>query len=499
MKLFGTLLLLALLSRQAGAAGALPGLVPPDFAEKSNLPPTAVTKLTNSVQKSNAPAATVAKPPETKPPDTMEFRSGETLRGTLLGIEPGQGLLWRHPAIRETLAVDPSAVRLLRFPTSPLPKAARQNCRVCLANGDKLAGTLVSLDEASLVLNTWYADTLTLPRSSVQTLFITSAQQQTIYEGPVDMEGWTAGDSGMGMARGWVAGRVNIAAAQGNDTAKPPTAWQYKDGGFQSTTPGAIGRHFKLPRVSNIEFDLECQGYPQLLLKFYADELNPNFGGSSFLMQISGTSLYLYVYDQMNGRMLNNAETRTPFTGGQNKVHLSLRTDREKKTIALFADGALLRRWNNIGDLHGDGTGLLFQNQSGSMTRISNIRISDWDELADEAEVPAANGQEDAILLANHDKLAGQIKTIRDGKVGLKASFGEMNLPLERVVRVSFARTVTPSKAPAGTARLSLKDFGRLSFKLDRWKDQRIEGSSPLFGTAKLNPAILRMIEFAVP
>ena len=49
---------------------------------------------------------------------------------------------------------------------SPPPTTSPNFCYVRLTNGDELSGNLKSLDERQLVLETWFAGPLTLPRRS---------------------------------------------------------------------------------------------------------------------------------------------------------------------------------------------------------------------------------------------------------------------------------------------------------------------------------------------
>jgi hypothetical protein len=61
------------------------------------------------------------------------------------------------------------------------------------------------------------------------------------------------------------------------------------------------------------------------------------------------------------------------------------------------------------------------------------------DRLRLEAQVRAAPGDSDEVLLTNNDRLSGQIRELAGGALSLSTAGGELKLPLSRVAAVAFA------------------------------------------------------------
>jgi hypothetical protein len=131
----------------------------------------------------------------------------------------------------------------------------------------------------SLTLETWYAGTLTLPRTCVQSV-ATLLPADIVFEGPSGVEGWTRGGQGF----------------FDDGTIVNPAAWQFKAGAFQASSFGGIGGDIKLPPISNIEFDLLCQGCPQFNLQFYTERLDRAYGGNAYEMHCNKRMIYLRRY-----------------------------------------------------------------------------------------------------------------------------------------------------------------------------------------------------------
>ena len=58
------------------------------------------------------------------------------------------------------------------------------------------------LDDKTLVLDTWYAGRLSIPRAMLRGITPLSDANSAVYEGPTGMEGWTIGR--MGAGRSWI-------------------------------------------------------------------------------------------------------------------------------------------------------------------------------------------------------------------------------------------------------------------------------------------------------
>lgn len=440
----------------------------------------------------NSPAPSGAPPPA--PKDTLEFLSGDILRGSFLSLDEKGGVRWQHSSIKQVLTVNPSGIYKVTLPPAKVNRTVRPNCVARLANGDELMGTLVALDEKDLTLETWYAGTLQLPRSGLAALSVGLGRFNVLYEGPTGPEGWNIKGSNVRVGGGAVF--VNgVLQAQPAAPPRTPVGWQYKDEAFYGFGTGSLGRDVKLPRVSNIEFDLAWRGYPQLTLFFYTDNLE-GYGGNTYALQFSYRNLYLRRQSQ-SGRSSNLGTIELPVLG-RNKARFALRTDRDNKTIALFVDDTLIKQWTDNGDFNEAGTGIQFYLQGGQQAvKLSNIRITEWDGRLDDLPAVVSSPAEDLVRLVNKDKVSGSLKSIRDGKLQMATPFANLEVPLDRVNAVEFAAANIKTNAPApGEVRVFFADRGRLTLRVARWDEQQMAGSSPNFGQARFLPSAFSAIQF---
>lgn len=441
-----------------------------------------------------ATPATNAPAPPAAPKDTLEFLSGDQLHGSFLSLDGKSGVRWQHSSIKQVLTVNPEGVYKVRLPQSRANRADRPNCSVRLANGDEVLGNLVSLDEKELVLDTWFAGKLSLPRPSLGSLMVGLGRFNILYEGPTSAEGWNL-KGGPNVAGGQVFIGGGIVMPQPAVQAKQVNGWQYKDGAFYGVGSGSLGRNVKLPPASSIEFDLAWRGYPQMSLFFYTDNLE-GYGGNAYVMQFSYRNIYLRRQSQ-NGRSSNLGTIELPATS-VSKTRFAIRTDRENKIVALFMDDLLVKQWMDNAEFNEAGTGILFYLQGGQQAmKVSNLRITEWDGRLDDGPAALTNSKEDLVRLANKDKVSGTLKSIRDGKISFQTAFAPLEVPLDRVTQVDFAPdTIKTNQFSPRDVRLFFADRGRLTMQVERWDDQQVVGVSGNFGQAKFLPSAFSAVQF---
>jgi hypothetical protein len=440
---------------------------------------SATTEVTNVLPT----AAEGAPAPATPRLDTLEFLNGDALQGAFQSIETGRGLRWRHPAIKQPIEVSLGSlarVKLQRAEPAPAPPPAARLCSVRLANRDDLLGELVALDGDKLQLATWFAGTLSIPRAMLAGITTGQTNLTAIYEGPNGLEGWTVSRAGAGFRRGGVQ--------------DGPGAWRYTHGAFVSAGTGGIGREFKAGPLVNIEFDLAWRGYLQLALNLFSDTLEM-YGGNAYLMQLSQGSLFLQRFSRV-GDFGAFGSIEVPALATKNKARVSLRANRDLKTLALVVDGALVKQWTDRSDFPPGGH-VVFNQLGQGYARVSNIRVSAWDGKFDDLGGAPVRAREDLVRLANQDKVAGTVKAIRDGKLNLATAYATLDVPLERVVAIEFGSESAAPPAPgAGDVRLLFADRGALTLQLERWTPQEVMGRSPAYGPLKLDPAAFSVLQF---
>ena len=420
------------------------------------------------------------------PPQAILFRNGDMLAGRLESITPADGLRWRHADSASAIQFQPGALAEIHLGTQAQPPAPAPNfCFVRLTNGDELSGNLKSLAEQQLVLETWFAGTLTLPRPRVASLRPAGPMPRTIFAGPDGIDGWTMGRT--------LPGNLN------------PSQWHFVNGAFVASQPASIARDVKLPASSSLEFDLAWRGQFALAIALYTDSLQPvrlaqtaeepPFGGFYSLQLNSYSTQLLLVRHKEAVRQLGMAVI--PQLQQTNQAHIAIKAGREQKTISMLINGVLVKQWVDTEGFGGEGTGIRLVNQQGPL-RLANLRINEWDgRLEENTAQPVPNEKNDVGRLINRDTVAGRLVEMKDGKLQFAVAGRPVEIPLDRVAQVDFATDRSPpASVQAGDIRVFFVNRGSLTFTLESWTEKGVRASSANFGKAEFAPRAFSRIVF---
>ena len=432
----------------------------------------------------------------------VRFLNGDVLHGELVSIDAQRRIRWRNTAFQEDFDFDAGDITRMR-PGERKSSRVRApfHALLRLANGDELAGNLLSLDQDKLVLETWYAGKLSLPRASVQSMRFLS-EGPSLFEGPTGLDGWT------------------LSAAK-DEVDKPP--WKYSNGVLYSVNAGGIARDFKLPPRSSIDVDVAWREFLQLTITIYTSSLKvyslnrmgmvggfvvapgfdapppgPQEGPGFYAIQLNQNTAYLMTV-KTNGQILNTPMEMIPGLEQKNRARFGVRVDKEKKTISLLVEGVVFKTWTEPAEFAGQGTGVRFVQQGQSLMNLGNIKVSEWDGSLVPPPTLSTNAdpKNDFVLLKNQDSLAGALQSLRDGKLSMTASFGALDVPISRVAQIIFAPEKLARSAPQdGAVRAIFADRGSLTFRVEKCDEKFMTISNPLFGKAQFDPSAFSLIEF---
>ncbi len=433
-----------------------------------------------------------------KRPETIVLVNGDTLQGAFLAFDAKSGARWQHPAVKMPIELDGSSISKVKLERAKVGEAAaKQNCSVKLHNGDELVGELMTMDEEKLTLDTWYGGTLTIPRKSVRQISPGLAKMSTIYEGPTGMDGWSGRNPNVPNVEGGAIRAVGRIVVGGIRAGNAATGWQYQNESFVTSSSGAqIGRNIKLSPQSNIEFDVAWRGYFQLAIHFYTDKLE-QYSGNAYILGLNPNNIYLQRMTAEEGQNnLGNSQLQS--LQQKTSAHISIRVNKEQKTISLLVDNVLVQQWKDNQAFAGKGNGLMFVSQGQGAVKISSIRVTEWDGKIP-ANLPAASGKlsEDLARLVNNDSVSGSLKAIKEGKIAFTTSFANLDIPLERVgqIELAQAKPEKPALVP-GEVRATFAGRGSVTFTLESWDANQVSGYSPNLGRVKFLPAAFSQVEF---
>ncbi len=437
--------------------------------------------------------------------EAVYLKNGDIISGKFVGLDPKDGLVWEHPTIKPALKIDPASVARVTFaPRAGAPASKRQSSRVQLSNGDQLAGDLFEMDARKLVLKTWYGGDLALSRASLLSLVPGEETMGVLFDGPADDKGWEF--SNVHAANIPINAQLP-AEAMARIKAQASGAFQYKDGGFESTGVGAqVGRNFELPDRMNLEFDIEWSTSMSFFVNLHTDQLKSADQGNTYSLRFTQSSAWLYKYERGdNFSRSSHVGTSAQYNltsqlGARPMARVSIRVDKPQKTIALLINGQFVHKWVDTGTFAGKGKGLVFSTRTTYPVRLSGIRLSQWDgNLPGKVEVAGGSDKEDFVRLANSDTLSGTLLDIKEGKMTFKTPFADnLPIPLNRISVIRFAKAEAPATAQKNPVRISLKNQGQITCTLKEWKDGKVHLSSPTLGDATIDASVVESVDFVV-
>lgn len=413
--------------------------------------------------------------------DTLAFFDGAKLRGQLLSIDPESGVTWSHPEAEQPIQFLARNIHEIRF--NPLRTQATNVQATCLArftNGDEMRGNLLSLDETTAELETWFAGRVTSDRDAVSSLSFMRAGPSTVFRGPAGPEGWNFG--------------------QGT-----PNQWRYEDGSFVTTNVSFLGREINLPNRMRMAFDAEWTGPLSLLVTVQSDLVTQfSYGAAGYMFSIGEG----FVSVQRSGKSTVGAavttgrafigQARVPALLHSKRARLEIRTSIDGSNLYFFVNGEWAAQWHDANGFLPPGRGVTFYSQrNGSRLRVGNILISEWGgEIASESKIEGA-GDRPLVKLANKDQFTGEVHSIREGKLSVSTRKIRLNVPMERVRQVVLeSPPLDPTEHSPADVRAFFSDQGQVTMKLRHWTSTSVRGAHPHVGDITLQPGWIQKLGF---
>lgn len=383
------------------------------------------------------------------------FKNGDKLHGTMQRFDGDGSIYWAHPDIVDPIRIKSSNVNGVFLGQRSV--AQQGGTYVVLTNGDTLYGKIASLDDDELMLETWYGGMMTIKRSMLSSITPGNVRN-ALYSGP-----------------------GNIAEWQQTGTSK----WIVENERLVGN--GTIGRDVGLPEMANIQFDLDCNpGELNLQVMLYAKQMH-RYGSDCYLLEINGLHIKLSRFTA-NGGMNSLGEKQVPSLRKNKRVVIQLNVDKENRQFHLFINGKHIEGFVDSQMFIGRGTAIVFHSDAKkSNFSIGNISVAEWDGSVTGSDIGELSGQ-DLIEFVNRDKVSGTMSTITGDTAKFHTPYATMDIPIERIGAIYFgARTSERARRYAGDVELFFPNRQRLTIKVRKLEDDRLEGFSENFGDLTLN------------
>jgi hypothetical protein len=407
----------------------------------------------------------------------LQLTDSSTLHGSLASISETNGLVWRHPAAKEPLQFFATNIHLVRFENAEAPTHGfTPTCRFQFKNGDELMGNIRDLSDGKLRFQSWFGDNIEAALPVLEAILFSARGYNLLYEGPTNTNGWRIG--------------------------RNPRSWEYKDGAFVANGADLLGRDFGLTGSSSLEFDLSWNSAFSLSITLYAQVIDRfDYSSSAYLLYL-GTGSVSVQRVQAGAGAIMLGQAQIPEMLRRNKMRFEIRCNKEDATISLFADGRFIQRWKDSsqGGFVAKGGGIVFFSQVDTRAlRLSNIRVSEWDGRFEPDSMTNLPTDLDIVFLANRDKVFGKVLSIEPTKATVEAKQTKLDIPLERVTQIRFAKAASETNLFARDVRATFPGGESVVFKLEQWDSARtngVKGVSRTFGPLAFDPQKIRQLQF---
>ena len=408
------------------------------------------------------------------------FSNGDQLSGTP-GALTEDGLAWTA----EHLLHQPSTIRLdslleVQLQAGDIPERnTTHQALLSLTNGDTIRGELVGLDDEYVTLKTWYGGELRINRLMATDLEVIRSEH-ALYSGPDSIENWT------------------VSGEQG--------AWGVDNGQLLSRLSGSVAREIELPSRCHIHFDLAWRSNLKFHLILFSDEGDTSTPGNCY--DLVCQRRFVYLRKKWKGKSSGTTNIGQPANirelADQEKVGMDFYIDRATGTVAFYVDGRQAQVWSDEAPKVGSfGNWLHFVAEEYPL-RISNIRASVWKgDLPENSETGAPDeplkeeGQ--VIALQNNDTVVGEVGAIENGTLTITSKHGDIPIPVQRIRSVNIgSENFEEPIRKNGDIHGWLREGGRITFRLDSFRDGTMNGYSQAFGEAIFDLKAFSKLEFNI-
>jgi hypothetical protein len=426
--------------------------------------------------------------------DSLVFKNGDELPGSLISAANDAPLRWKMPGGQE-VAIEFKNAAGIRFANPAPSNTAAESARVELRNGDRLRGEVVSFDENRLSFKEPSLGPLSVDRSRIGKLFPQAGAK--IRDGADNPAGWESAELNVGPF-------LNRRPRQSQLALKP--AWLYFDGCYiprqTSRQNGQMETMFLSAPVPDqrdglfeIRADLTVTGdnFPNAMISI-AGKPNENGVTPAVSINFSGMELYVNVMNSTRGQRFHQVALGGKM--GKLSTRLSFRVfiNSVLGTVDIMMDGTLIARIGQQGDERAPGIGQAVQigglAYDGKPLIYSNLWIGPWDGELPREETTGHT----STALANGDVTPGVPSALKDGQYLLQTEVGPLQLPAAAISAIAFGGESAQTRS---AARLRLVDGSIVHVSSFECMDRSLASHSELFGDLHLPMESIDEIVFA--
>jgi len=344
--------------------------------------------------------------------DILTFFNQDTLHGSLLSLSYTDGINYKlKEAEKNTIfsCEDIKEITLTRIHRlAPLTKYYN---KIILTNGDILYCNIIELNQKNLIIDTSYAERLTIDRRVVQELHIFSNKDKKYYHGPNSLEEWTIP-------------RQNY----------PNNNWKYKDGYiYTNSCDGCIGADLNIPDNAMITFTIESKQKLNLHCRICSDKISRH-SPSYYDIYLSG---YISINKNYNNKSSKLGNCKCHQLNKPGKHVITILKKKKEHLFILICDNKIIKKISDTSPTP-TGNNIVFCSDSDIPVRISNIKIDKWNGKNVKEKMDSHNNiiDNDLIICRSEEKKFGEVLTIKNGIITYKQNKKCQTISISKTYKV---------------------------------------------------------------
>jgi hypothetical protein len=410
--------------------------------------------------------------------DRLVLTAGDTLTGTVSTISADGRVTLVSSNAAAPLELKQKAMQRIVFdPTDP-PEDDYSEI-IALSNGDKIPGSMSTLDATTIGFETNYANLLTIPRKETRSIDFGVRPQRLVFSGSGKLSEWEENNN-----------------------------WQSSGKALTNSGAGTIGHSDLLPAQFILKFRLEWEGNPSLRFYFCDKLLKGKGDPDRYYFEFNASVMRIMREVTGEDRRPDSIATirRGPSSFPDDQADIELRVDREQGLIYLYINGKSEGRHRDHRPTFPSGSGIMIQSMSGGDMKniVSGVEIYDWDAVS---QVRSDEGHEDtkqdSVISTNGQRFSGVVDemiTRDDGSLGVVFSSphsdDSFTIPNRLISTLYFRRKDPASTPPSTDCTVVLTNNGQLQLSNIQLGGERLTGTHPLLGDLSIDRETIARLDY---
>jgi len=406
--------------------------------------------------------------------DLVQIGDDHRIAGTITAIDKDGRVTLKSELSGQPLLIRPGPITRVVFESDADPPTDSPDQQIELDNGDRMPCRVLSMDDETVRISTWFAGELRVPRAHVTALHFGVTDPALIFGGKQVLDGWTKSE-----------------------------AWSItEEGMFVSGGVGRTAHKLKdLPARFIVRFRYEWKGSPNLRF-YFADNLLDQGTADRYFLTINSAGMELK-RQSTSGRTNHSlaVDHRRPKEISADGMDIEIRVDRKERVLQLLINGDMIDRFIDPVDRVPKGNGLMIESSASgnSANFVKGLEVLEWtDSPENRRSKNTGDPDKDTVLDRQGEHFSGTAQAISGPASKPEIVFRHphaaepLKVPLDQAAALFFRQTGGAAGDQPAPLVLTLADNGLLALESCTVDDQTVLCKHPLLGEMKIDRRAIR-------